>query len=73
MCQGSIRLDVRKSSIRVVGHWNRLTREWWSHHFWGRLRNVALREVVSGHGKGGLGSGLGILEVFCNLRGSVML
>jgi len=33
--------------------------------------DVALRDAVSGHGAGGLGLGLGILEVFSNLGDSM--
>ena len=35
--------------------------------------HVALREVVSGHGGGGLGMGLAISEVFSNLNDSMIL
>jgi len=34
--------------------------------------DVALRDVGSEHGRDGLGLGLGILEVFSNLNGSVL-
>ena len=33
--------------------------------------DVALRDMVSGHGGDGLGLGLGILEVFSNLNDSM--
>mgnify|MGYP001859334932 CR=1 FL=1 len=35
--------------------------------------DVALRDVVSGHGGGGLGLDLGILEVFSNFNDSLIL
>ena len=34
--------------------------------------DVALRDVVSGHGGGGMGLDLGILEVFSNINDSVI-
>ena len=36
-------------------------------------RSVALRDVASGHGGGGVGLDLGILGVFSNLNDSVIL
>ena len=58
--QASIRLGVRKHflSERVVMHWHR---EWRGDCPWSvQCGDVALRDVVSGHGGGGLGSGSGI-------------
>ena len=52
------RLDVMKNcySERVAMHWHRLPRQWW-----GPFQNrgdVALRDVVSGHGGDGFMVGL---------------
>jgi len=44
-------------SRRVVGHWHSLSREWWSQlslEVFQIRGDVALRDVVSGHGEGGL-------------------
>ena len=65
------RLDIGKISEREVGHWN-------SCPGGGEVpvpchRDVALRDVVSGHGGGGMRLDLGTLEVFSNLNDSLIL
>ena len=57
-------------------HWHRLPREVVDSLCLGLVEkggDVALRDVVSGHGGDGLGSDLGILVVFSNLNDFRML
>jgi len=91
MCQGKFRWDVRRNllSERLVLQWHRLPREVvesLSLEVFKKRVDVALRDVVSGHGGDGLGVELGevawdsadsiaespSLEVFKN-RGDVVL
>ena len=65
--QGRFRLDVRKNffSARVVLQWHRLLRKVVESPSLGVFQNrvdVALRDVVSGHGGDGLVAGLGDLS-----------
>ena len=76
--QGRFRLGIRKkfSSARVVRHWHRLHREVVqlpSLQVFKNHRDVALRDVVSGHDGGGLESDCIILEVISNLNDSMIL
>ena len=69
-------MDIRKNffSERVVMHWHRLPREVVDSLCLGLVEkggDVALRDVVSGHGGDGLGLDCMILEVFSKLNDSV--
>ena len=57
LCQGMLRLDLRKSffSERVVMHWHREVEESPSLEVFKNHGDVALRDVVRGHGGGELG------------------
>ena len=71
-------MDIRKNffSERAVLQWHRLHREVVQSPSLEVLKNrvdVALRDVVSGHGGGGLVVGLDDLEVFSNLNDSNIL
>ena len=54
--QRRFRLDARKISFskRAVRHWHRLLREIVASLRLEMLKNVALRDIVSGHGRNGL-------------------
>ena len=71
-------MGIRKNfiSARVVMHWHRLPRVVMgspSLEVFQNCRDVALRDVVSGHGGDVLMIGLDILVVFFNLNDSVIL
>ena len=71
-------MDIRKNffSEKAVLQWHRLHREVVESPSLEVLKNrvdVALRDVVSGHGGGGLVVGLDDLEVFSNLNDSNIL
>ena len=71
-------MEIKKkfSSERVVMQWHRLPREVVGSPSLGVLRNhvdMALRDVVCGHGGGGLGLDMVTLEVFFSLKGSMVL
>ena len=76
--QERFRLDIRKHlfSRRVVMQRNRLPRDVVESLSLEVSRNrvdVALRDMVSGHGGDGLGLGLGIIELFPSLDNSMIL
>jgi len=71
-------LDIRKKVFleRAVRYWHRLCMEVVDSLPLEVFRNhgdVALRDVVIGHGGDGLGLNVKILEVFSNLKVSVIL
>ena len=78
LCQGRFRSDIKKNCFteRMVRHWDRLPRKVVESPSMEVLKNrgdVALRDVVSGHGGGGLGLDWVILVVFSNLNVSMIL
>jgi len=76
---GEVQIDIRKKffSKRVIRHWYRLPRVVVGSTSLEMFRNdggVALRNVVSGHGRMGWSwSWLSWLQVFSNLNDSVIL
>ena len=71
-------MDIRKTfcSERVVMQWHRLPRKVMESLSLEVLKNhgdVALRNMISGHGGDGLGLDLVILQLFSNLNDSVIL
>ena len=56
-------------AVAQTAHGVGVHRPWGCSEPWGR----GIKDVVSGNSGGGLGSGLGILEVLSNLNDSVML
>ena len=76
--QEGFRWNNRKQffSERVVMQWHRLPMgvvESLSLEVFKKLRDVTLRDVVTGHGGGGLGLGMVILVVFANLNASMIV
>ena len=75
--QGKFRLDIQKILFprRVVMHWHSLPREVvesLSVEVFKNHGDVALRNMISGHGGVGLGLDLMILLVFSNLNNSMI-
>jgi len=67
LCQGRFRSDTRNNflSERVVKHWNGLSKEAVQSLFLEVLKKcveVALRDMVSGHGEDGLGYLRGLFQ-----------
>ena len=80
LCQGRFRLDIRNNffSQRAVMQWHSCPRRWWSPpplEVFQNCVDVALRDVVSGHGGGGGGLVLDlvILEIFSSLNNTMIL
>jgi len=68
--------SFRFYSERVVGHWHRLPKEVVESPLLEGLKNsgnVALRDVVRGHGGDELGLDLVILDLFSNLNDAMIL